>query len=260
MRSSFSGLLILLYLVVQVQTLVKVTSASFLPRTINQTAIAQSQAGASTASTTSDLPTVQLGLKSGESCWTEWEKWSTTSENCKSTTYTLDNLSGETITTTVFETFKLCDGHPRARVTNGDRTSITTVRDFPIFTGKTFGTTTTVETIIVPPSGTPVTTITTIPTSNDPILASKCITVPPSPSCSVTNIGICSTLFSIWTSGNFTRMRPPCTATFASTTAQNCEGCIMFVPSIQLIYFPVSMTGNFCGDCTYDFMSAEFDS
>lgn len=196
--------------------------------------------------------TNQSDLQHGENCWFKWDEWSTSTTNCQSTTFTLENQKGETLTTTVFETFKLCDGRPRARVVGGDKTSLTTLSNFPVFTGSTFGTTTTVQTVIIPPSGIPRSTITTIPTTNDPILGSKCITTPPQPTCSIAS-GVCSELFSLWTEGNFTRNRPPCTFAFPSRTAHGCQDCALFVPSVQLIYFPVSMTGNFCGQCMCEF-------
>lgn len=178
------------------------------------------------------------GFAHANKCWSSWDAWSTSSKNCRLTTTNTETVAfTEERSSVIYETYKLCDGHPRANATAGESTSRTTASES--------GTAWATFTEVLPPSGIPESTITTLVTSRATLYETACATSLASPSCSI-GVEDCPSLFSAWTAGGFKRGRPSCT--FAMS-ADPCDDCAIYIPTVQLLYFPVSMTGDFCGDC-----------
>ncbi len=111
--------------------------------------------------------------------------------------------------------------------------------------GEMSGTPYTTYTAVLPPSGIPLSTEKTLVTATTTYMEISCASAIPTPKCSVGNDD-CKALFSSWTAGGFTKLRPPCTYALPTNP---CDNCYIYIPSVRLIYFPVSMTGNFCGNC-----------
>lgn len=177
-------------------------------------------------------------LVSADSCWSSWDAWSTSSLNCALTTTATSKLTfTEQRSSVIYETYKLCDGHPRANATAPESTSRTTASES--------GTAYTTYTDVLPPSGIPESTVTTLVTSRATYFETACITPQPSPRCSI-GAEECQSLMSAWTAGGFKRDKPPCTVPLS---ADPCDDCRIFIPTVKLIYFPVTMTGDFCGEC-----------
>ena len=186
----------------------------------------------------------QTGLQAALACWQQWDDFSTASTNCPKTTITVSTTTWTNrVTSTIQETFKLCDDHPRAVATGGERTSTSL--------GEMSGTPYTTYTMVFPPSGVPVATETTQLTTTTTFVETSCVTEVPTPTCSIGNEE-CKALFSSWTAGSYERSRPPCTYALPKDP---CDDCWIYVPSVKLIYFPVSMTGDLCGSCRLHPMS-----
>lgn len=180
----------------------------------------------------------QTGLQAALLCWQQWDNYSTSSLNCPKTTITgSTTVFTDKITSTIRETFKLCDGHPRAVATGGERTSTSL--------GSMSGTPYTTYTMVFPPSGIPVATETMKITTTTAFFETSCVTEVPMPTCSIGSDD-CKVLFGSWTAGSYEKGRPPCTYALPKDP---CDDCWIYVPSVKLMYFPVSMTGDFCGDC-----------
>ena len=178
----------------------------------------------------------QTGLRAANACWLQWDAYSSSSTNCPKTTSLVTSYRATyTETSVIDETYKLCDGHPRANVTGSEWVSRFTVSED--------GTLSTIPETM-PPSGIPISTGTTTVTAEVTYLTTKCATPVPTPKCSI-NGEKCLALFSEWTAGNFSRLRPPCTGKIPSDP---CDDCGLYIPSVRLMYFPVTMTGNFCGN------------
>jgi hypothetical protein len=186
------------------------------------------------------LPTPS-GLQAALECWAQWDAFSTSSTNCPKTTITDSPTTWTSrVVSTLDKTFKLCDGHPRAIATGGERTSISL--------GEQSGTPYTTYTMVFPPSGIPVSTERTLITTTITAMETSCASPVPTPKCSIGN-DECKALFSSWTAGSFSRLRPPCTY---AQPKNPCDDCEIYIPSVKLIYFPVSMTGDFCGSCKFE--------
>ncbi|KAK5163773.1 uncharacterized protein LTR77_010446 [Saxophila tyrrhenica] len=174
-------------------------------------------------------------------CWNDWDSYSAWSTTCPKTTipYSTYTLSDHW-TYTEYETFKLCDGHPRAVANGGWRTSYSTESDitYPFQT-----ITLTTITYEFPPSGIPAATVTTTGVSVHTQETVTCASPAPTPSCTIDDKN-CASLFSAWTADGFTRSKPPC---YYPEPGDACDACALFVPSVKLLYWPVSMTGDFCG-------------
>lgn len=205
----------------------------------------QNAFSSSSSSGNSNLGDERSGSAAADNCWSEWDAWSTYSSRCPQTTLTVSSYTAtDTLTSIVYETFKLCDGHPRARAAGGERTTTGTVTiRFPDISSTSLS----IYTNVQPPSGIPLSTTTTTDTAVVKLPSTACITSKPTPSCTI-DAGNCVSLFSAWTAGNFSRLEPPCLPAFNEIP---CDNCIIYIPSVRLIYFPVSMTGNFCGECTF---------
>lgn len=186
----------------------------------------------------SAAPSNQTELQAAVECWSQWGEYSTASTTCPKTTSTGSTLRfTDIVTSRIVETFKLCDGHPRAIATGGERTSTSL--------GEMSGTPYTTYTMVLPPSGVALSTETTQLTTTMTLMETSCASPMRQPTCSIGN-DACKALFSSWTAGGFSKLRPPCTYALPKDP---CDDCWIYVPSVQLIYFPVSMTGNFCGSC-----------
>lgn len=176
------------------------------------------------------------------SCWKEWDAYSAWSTHCPKTTSTgsIYTLTDDW-TFTSYKTYKLCDGHPRASAQGGWRTSYSTMSDvtYPFQT-----VTLSTVTYEFPPSGTPVSTVTTTDVRPTTELITSCAQPTSLPSCTIDSDN-CKSLFSAWTAGGFTRSKPPC---YYDMPTAACDNCALYVPTVKLLYFPVSMTGNFCDD------------
>lgn len=193
--------------------------------------------GAIITGTASRLTSTTSGnLSEANKCWSSWDAWSTSRSDCPVTTVaTIPKTYTSRWTSVIYETYKLCDGHPRANVTGGDWVSVSTGLDID-------GATTTYSETL-PPNGIPVATSTTVMKTTTTFYETQCITTMPTPSCLI-NGDDCRSLFSMWTAGNFSRGRPQCTT---NPVTDPCDDCVLYIPSVQLIYFPATMTGNFCG-------------
>jgi len=214
-----------------VSTVAKITSIRYQNATTSGTAL-------HFATRTATLPrgNDSNGLAEAERCWQSWDAWSTSSSDCPVTTVTtLPETVTSLWTSIVYETFKLCDGHPRANVTGGEHVSVST--------GEGPGGKTTTFSMTLPPSGIPLHTKTTDMKITTTFYETQCATLIPTPTCTI-NGKQCASLFSIWTAGGFTRGRPQCTM---NPVTNPCDDCELFIPSVQLLYFPVTMTGDFCG-------------
>ena len=187
----------------------------------------------------SQSTSITSGFAAADKCWAQWDAYTIHLTNCGKTTATGDTTTRtETWTSIIDRTYKLCDGHPRAVATGGERTWTSTGR---LNNGS--ASTTYFETL--PPSGIPLSTATTTVTTEYTYLTTTCASSIPAPQCSIHNEE-CHSLFDTWTAGGFIRPKPPCTYTVSGGP---CNKCWIYVPSVQLIYFPVSMTGDFCGQC-----------
>ena len=183
-------------------------------------------------------PQFTSGLQAALQCWAQWDEYSTSSTECPKTTITESPITWTSRVVSIIEkTFELCDGHPRAVATGGERTSTSL--------GEMSGTPYTTYTVVLPPSGIPLSTERTLVTATTTYLATSCATTVPTPKCSIGNDD-CKALFSSWTAGGYSRLRPPCTYALPKNP---CDNCWIYIPSVRLMYFPVSMTGNFCGSC-----------
>ena len=182
---------------------------------------------------------IQSGFAVADQCWKEWDAYSTSMTSCPETTFTEETTTRtDSWTSIIYETYKLCDGHPRASATGGERAWTSTGR---YVNGSVF--TTWFNTL--PPSGIPLWTDTLTTTEIVTFFSTSCANPIPAPKCSI-NAEDCVSLYSAWTKGGFSRIPPPCTL---APLKYPCEACEIYVPSVRLIYFPVSMTGDFCGDC-----------
>lgn len=183
------------------------------------------------------------GLAAANQCWSEWDAWSSYSTDCPKTTVT-ERVVTETDdwTSVVYPTYKLCDGHPRARATGVEWTSLSTAK-FNLT-----GTPYTTYTTVLPPSARPLSTISTTSTRTQTPRVTSCAGAASRPTCSINNAD-CRSLFSAWTAGDFSRLEPPC---HFETATSPCDNCYISIPSVRLMYFPVTMTGNFCGNCMQD--------
>ena len=183
----------------------------------------------------------QSRLQAALECWSQWDKYSTSSTECPKTTITESPITWTSrVLSTIQKTFELCDGHPRAVATGGERTSTSL--------GEMSGTPYTTYTVVHPPSGIPLSTEKTLVTATTTYLETSCASPVPTPKCSIRDDD-CKALFSSWTAGGYSRLRPPCTFALPKDP---CDNCWIYVPSVRLIYFPVSMTGNFCGSCEWN--------
>ena len=97
--------------------------------------------------------------------------------------------------------------------------------------------------VTLPPTGIAVSTATTVDTRATTIYNTECVHSIPTPTCSIDGED-CRSLFASWSPGG-TRGRPPCTVEAATNP---CDDCVLYIPSVKLMYFPVSMTGNICGN------------
>lgn len=189
-------------------------------------------------------PANQTGPQAALACWQQWDDYSSSSTNCPKTTITGSTTTWTSkVTSTIRETFKLCDGHPRAVATGGERTSTSL--------GSMSGTPYTTYTMVFPPSDVPVATEVTQVTTTTAFVETSCVTEVATPTCSIGSDD-CKALFSSWTAGGYKKGRPPCTYVLPKDP---CDDCWIYVPSVRLMYFPVSMTGDFCGDCEHCPMS-----
>lgn len=209
---------------------------------------AASFAVSSTLSSSSVPAPAVTGLEDASRCWDEWITWSSWSYDCpKSTIYGPSTTQIATLTSTEYETYKLCDGHPRVNATVGWRTWFSTytleyVSSTP--TGPDAAVTVFPETEY--PSGKAIATVTTTLTVKTRYPTSVCASSMPKPRCSIDQNTVCHSLWDIWTSKGYPNYQPPCTYTQWGA----CNGCELYIPFAKLLYFPVQMTGNFCGgDC-----------
>jgi hypothetical protein len=176
-----------------------------------------------------------------DQCWKEWDAYSQWQTDCPMTTIESVYTHTATYAYTEYKTYKLCDGHTRAVVTDDWRTSTTTESAKIMPFSVTIPATT--ETLEFPPSGVPIETVTTT-ASEGTYTVTSCAETTPAPRCTIDGKN-CKALFSAWTAGGFSRSRPPCNFV---ETAKACDACLIYVPTVKLLYFPVSMTGGYCGD------------
>lgn len=195
------------------------------------------------------------GLQAASACWSQWDAYSLHSSQCQlTTTSVLSNTFTEVETSIAYETYKLCDGHARARASAGERTSTVTITELfsvsrvtssgsAFFSGES--TRLSYETTTLPPSGIPVSTATSTITTIVKVPKTRCIITEPTPQCSIDSNN-CRSLYQAWSAGDFKRNIPPC---HYDPPKDPCVQCNIYIPSVKLMYFPVSMTGNFCGEC-----------
>lgn len=178
-------------------------------------------------------------LAAADKCWSQWEDYSAATTSCPlTTTDTSITTFTDTDTTVQHLTYSLCDGHPRANASGGEWTSRTTLSES--------GTPSETRAEVMPPSGIPEATMTTVFTTAMTFFETACASPPAVPTCEVGEKE-CKALFSSWTVGSFTRGKPPCTM---GLPQDPCDECRIYVPTVRLMYFPVTMTGDFCGnDC-----------
>ena len=149
------------------------------------------------------------------------------------------HLATFTQTSIIYETYKLCDGHPRAVATGHEWTKT--------FTGAMSGHPSTYYQDM-PPSGRPQHTV--IATTTDTITSAMvtCANALQTPHCSIDN-NDCRSLFTAWTAGGFSRLEPPCYGRSYAPSGGPCDVCSIRISSVRLLYFPVSMNGDLCGEC-----------
>lgn len=201
--------------------------------------------GALPASSTAFTETA-VDYTAGSKCWDEWDAYSHWQTHCPKTTIAKSTyVLSDAFTYTDYKTYKLCDGHPRAVARGGWRTSYS-VDSSVQFNSNDAVSVTTFE-FVKPPHGIPISTVTTTAVGLETLLDTLCASLTSVPRCTIDS-PVCESLFSAWTAGSFVRSRPPCTY---AVTGGACDDCAIFVPSVKLLYFPVRMTGDFCGkDCT----------
>lgn len=178
-------------------------------------------------------------------CWNEWDSYSGWLTSCPKTTITgsVYTLSDQW-TYTEYKTSKLCDAHPRAVAHGGWRTSYSTESEIT-YPFQTISLTT--ITYDSPPSRIPIPIVTTTDAGPVTDLTVTRATPAPQPRCTIDNKN-CQSLFSAWTAGGFTQSKPP---RYYPEPGDPCDACVLFVPSVKLLYFLVSMTGDCCGNnCT----------
>lgn len=186
------------------------------------------------------LTETSSGLAAAEECWASWDVFSSYLTTCAKTIIPGPTTTrAGTWTSIVYKTYELCDGHPRAIATGGERTWVSTATWANGSAWTTF-----YETL--PPSGIPLSTATVTHTSTRVFDTTTCASPLPTPQCSIDDSN-CLALASAWTAGGFSRNKPPCSV---GSSIDPCDYCQIFISSIKLIYFPVTMAGDFCGNCT----------
>lgn len=203
------------------------------------------------------------GFQAALNCWYQWNAYSdsTSSTVCFSSASTtiVETVSFPRI---LYDTYTLCDGVPRAVVSNSTHPY---VYETVTFSETDWFEYTATESSEVSLTGIPTRTIgsTVLSTLVYPESSSySCGTLPTpitTPTCSIQS-QYCSRVWDVYDtmvskknagsgSGSAVLNTPPCSWS-DPVTGQRCNSqCAVYVATVQLIYFPVSMTGDFCGNC-----------
>ena len=194
----------------------------------------------------SNLPPQPVtGLAAASHCWQQWNTYSHHSLNCRKTTiYGPLTTQIANITSTLYSTYKLCDGHPRVSATIGFRTSYSPYTIQYASATPSGGPSVTTFPFTLMPSGVALTTETSTLTVITRYPTPVCASPMARPRCEIDQNHVCQSLFGIWTSRGFPGPQPPCTY----TQFGDCNGCQLYIPFAKLLYFPVEMTGDFCGE------------
>ncbi|KAF2230265.1 hypothetical protein EV356DRAFT_346601 [Viridothelium virens] len=235
-------------------------------RASGNASLAGDLSGLGNATTTSfDWDTV-CSVDAAQACWSEWNAY--TNLAASTSCWTIEGVTEvvNTYTDALYQTYTLCDGVPRAVETaSAPSYSVYTTS---VYLGGTragmngYKIATTSSEILI--SG--IRTGLTVWTSTTPNLTWDSVTCTssypdlPIPSCAVPQ-SACQSLYDKYSSDpcSITMVDittpvnpPPCTL---STTRSNtnstidpCSPCWIDVDQIQLLYFPVTMTGDFCGN------------
>ena len=194
------------------------------------------------------------------SCWHQWDAYS----DSASSTVCISSIPTTVIETvslpsTLYDTYTLCDGVPRAAISNSTHPYV--------YTTVTMSETdwfdyTAIESSEVSLTGIPTKTVGSTVLSTyvySEVSSYSCgsLLAPiTTPTCSI-RPEYCSRVWDAYsaavsndgTNGSMVLNVPPCTYS-APVTGSRCDSrCAVYVATVQLIYFPVSMTGDFCGDC-----------
>lgn len=179
------------------------------------------------------------------SCYYSWADWQSSSEAwyfsnngpyLSTGTYTLN--------VTVYSTYKLCDGIPRAVVSGQTETSVTTATDFVGVGGVTYQTQT--ITTFIPPQPivitTYITTITAVDTQYsydfDVSTTTSFYTVP-TPTCEIAPSD-CASIYdmssnAMWTGGSFNATAMPQYDCVTENSAFATYPCTISIPAVQLV-------------------------
>ena len=206
-------------------------------------------------------------LSNALKCWSENNRYTDSryATTCNATTaQAVTYTDGTTYPVTIYDTYRLCDGWPRAIIPQSQTPYFSTNPIFWTKSGASYTTTQSdpdpdVELVGV----TGIVNYTSTVTYDGTVLwetSSQCHSLYSSllaPNCTIEQEA-CTSLWSIWDHPKITGTRPtnywapPCTTTPVRTTytgTDNCDLCFLRIGPIRLIYFPVTMTGDFCSNC-----------
>jgi len=204
-----------------------------------------------TASTTSSPTTISYvsGSVAVESCYLAWASWETASQQWYTSAAGFQTATDTaTNVRTIYSTYKLCDGFPRAVLT-GNYTFITTTSTDIIEFNPSFYLTLT-STGLIQPSPVIVSVFTTVYTTTITVVnvlnypsTTAFYSVPP-PACEIDPTD-CASLYAassnaMYTGGSYNSTASPtvvCGTALKSSTAP----CYITIPSAQLIYWPVTL-------------------
>ena len=205
----------------------------------------------------SELPTTTISghhvsqtnsseLELALSCWKDWNDYTSSSyiTNCFGESSYLTVESGIE-TTTVYDTYSLCDGLPRASATG-----------LPYYTTSVISGSDTDVNYVSATAKINYTLIETFSPYSVWVQTDDCRPLWPTellstPTCTIGGKE-CSILSSMSTFPEGINWPAHCSVTRTGT--DNCDQCYLSIGPIQLIYFPVTMSGNFCGDCELGFL------